>query len=106
MIAVDESMMAASGCSIDSMVHHLRDFERLINGEIVSTSSKVFYRDREEKIQCLNRAEFKQLVEQGVVDENTTVFNNIIQTLGDLRQGRWEVPMKESWHMDAFGAMV
>ena len=105
-IGLDESMMAASGCSIDSMVQNLKNFESAIGANIVGTSLKVFYRDKNKSIQCVDRAEFKQLVENGSVNEETVVFNNLIQTVADLRENRWEIPMQESWHMQAFGVLV
>lgn len=105
-VGLDESTMAASGCSIDSMVHNLKNFEATVGANIVGNSLKVFYRDKNQSIQCVGRAEFKQLVENGIVNEETIVFNNMIQTLADLRENRWETPMKESWHMQAFGVLV
>ena len=105
-IGLDERMMAASGCSIDSMVHNLKNFEVTVGANISGTSLKVFYRDEHDTIQCVGRAEFKHLVESGSVNEETVVFNNTIETVADLKQNRWEVPMKESWHMQAFGVLV
>lgn len=105
-VAVDESAMSASGCSIDSLVHNLQKFEQQIACDIVNTNSKVFYRDDAQRIRCLDRFGFKELAANGAVDEETVVFNNIIQSVGELRQNKWEVPMKESWHMQAFGAAV
>lgn len=105
-VAVDEAAMAASGCSIDSLVHSLQSFEQEISCDLVNTHSRVFYRDEQGKIRCVERFEFKALAERSSVTEDTIVFNNIIQSVGELRQNRWEVPMKESWHMQAFGALV
>ena len=105
-VGLDESMLAASGCSIDSMVRNLKNFESAIGANIIDTSLKVFYRDKNESIQCVGRSEFKQLVANGTVTEETVVFNNMIQTAADLRQNRWEIPMQESWHMQAFGVLV
>ena len=105
-IGLDESTLAASGCSIDSMVRNLKNLESAIGANIVGTSLKIFYRDKNESIQCVGRAEFKQLVESGIVNDATVVFNNMIQTVADLKQNRWEVQMQESWHMQAFGVSV
>lgn len=105
-VAVDESAMAASGCSIDSLVHNLQSFEQQISCDIVNTNSRVFYRDEQRRIRCVERFEFKELVESGTVTEDAIVYNNIIQSVGELRQNRWEVQMKESWHMRAFGELV
>ena len=94
LIAVDESAMAASGCSIDSMVHNLQELEREVGIEIMSTTSKLFYRDSHGGINCLDRLAFKQLIVEETVNAATIVFNNTIQTVGELRGGKWEVPVK------------
>ena len=103
LIGVDEKMTSVSGCSIDSMVHNLRTFEQLSGSDIINSSSKVFYRHANKAIQCVTREEFKQLVENRIVNEGTIVFNNTIQSLSEIRQDKWEVPMKDSWHVEAFG---
>jgi hypothetical protein len=102
-LAVDESMMAASGCSIDSMVRNLRVFQEKIGVEIVNTASRVFFRDGSGRIRCVERQVFRELAEQGEVDAGTVVFNNTLLQLGEFRAGRWEVPMSQSWHIDVFG---
>lgn len=106
LIALDETLMPASGCSIDNMVHHLRDYELATGLNIVNSSSEIFYRDKEGAIQSVARTEFKALVQKGLVDDETIVFNNIIQTLGELREGGWEIAMKLSWHKQTFDVMV
>ena len=106
MVAVDESQMAASGCSIDSMVQNLRHLEGQIGTEIVGTSAKVFYRDGDSTIHCVGRLQFKELLATDVLNTDSVVFDNTVQTLSDLRQGKWEVPMRSSWHMKAFGAVL
>ena len=35
--------------------------------------------------------------EEKAVSENTIVFNNLLNTLGELKEF-WEVPASESWH--------
>lgn len=102
-LVVDESMMAASGCSVDSMVRNLRIFQERIGAEIVNTASRVFYRDETGKVQCVDRPVFRTLAEEGKVDAGTIVFNNTLLKLEELRAGKWEVPMSQSWHIDVFG---
>lgn len=101
-LAVDESNTDVSGCSIDSMVHSLQQIEKETGYGIVNNQSKVFYRDKDSEIQCVERQEFKQLAERAEVDENTIVFNNTIQSLSELKEGKWELPMSESWHGKVF----
>lgn len=101
-IGVDESQMQASGCSIDALVRHLSYLEQELGVQILDSPTKVFYRDATDTIRCVSRAQFKQLAEQGEVRADSVVFNNVLQAAGDVRAGRWEVPMRESWHGKAF----
>ena len=39
----------------------------------------------------------------GVVTADTSVFDLTIETLADLRAGRFEKPFESSWHAQAFG---
>lgn len=106
MLGVDESLMAASGCSIDSLVHHLKEFEQKVACGIVNTHALIFYLDENQTVRCVDRSAFKQLVEADSVNEETIVFNNTIQTIRELRSGKWQVPIRDSWHMQAFGVLV
>ncbi|MFQ5709759.1 MAG: hypothetical protein ACE5HO_20075 [bacterium] len=100
-VGVDEQLTGVSGCSIDSLVHHLRKLERELGLEIVNTSSKIFYRDTNGAVQCVSRDVFRNLIEDHAVDEDTIVFNNVLQTVEELQEPGWEVPMKASWHGEA-----
>jgi hypothetical protein len=43
-------------------------------------------------------ADFQTALEKGELNEETTVFNNLIGTKGDF-ETKWEVPVNESWHI-------
>ena len=102
-VGADESALSLSGCSIDSMVRNLKDFDSATGLNFLGTGGQVFYRDAAGSIQCVNRQAFADLAKQGAIDDQTVVFNNVIQTVGEFRAGRWEVPMRDSWQMDVFG---
>jgi len=102
MIGVDDSKTAASGCSIDALLNHLRQFEHREQIEILNSAAKVFYLEADDRIACVTRPEFKRLVAAQVVGANTIVFNNVVQTVGELRAGKWQVAMNDSWHAQAF----
>lgn len=104
-VSVDESATRVSGCSIDSLVRCLKGFEHASGVNILGTSGRVFFRDGK-NIRCVTREGFSQLVSEGVVSEDTIVFDNTIHVVGDLVSGKWEVPMKVSWHGKAFGSMI
>ena len=105
-IGADETAMNVSGCSIDSLFHALEGFNRASGLKFASSGNQVFYRDNTGAVRCVDRLGFRSLANEGAVNEETVVFNNVIQTVGDYLSGRWEVPMRESWHMEVFGKLL
>ena len=99
-IAVDEAASGVSGCSIDALVHRLTELEGDL-GVKLADNAPVWYRDNG-AIACVARDEFKRRAARGVVQLDTAVFDNTIQTVGALRASRWEVPARDSWHGKAF----
>lgn len=102
-IGADEAAFELSGCSIDSMVRTLDAFNRTAGLNFTNSGSKVFYRDHEGTIQCVDRIAFGELAKDGAISNETIVFDNTIATVGHFLTGQWEKPMHESWHMDVFG---
>jgi hypothetical protein len=95
-IALDERRAAASGCSIDALMDHVRQLERELGVNLVD-GSPVWYRDGEE-IRFASRRKFRELATSGDVSGRTVVFDLTVQRLGELRTGRWELPATSSWH--------
>ena len=102
-IAVDEAAMSLSGCSIDSMFRAVEEFGRKTSLDFSRSGNHIFYRDDGAQIRRIDRLAFSDQARQGAVDAETIVFNNAILTLSEFRKGKWELPMRESWHMQAFG---
>ncbi len=99
-VAVEEEAAGVSGCSIDALIRSLKTLEREFELSLTD-NGPVFYRDGT-TIRRVSRVEFKNLAEVGSVGTDTVVYDNTIQTLGALRDGRWELPAGQSWHGDAF----
>ncbi|MFT7620806.1 MAG: hypothetical protein ACI97A_004464 [Planctomycetota bacterium] len=55
-----------------------------------------------DRIRAVGRAEFGDLVNDGTVTADTTVFDNTIAQVGQYRGGKWEIPAKDSWHGRAY----
>ena len=91
-LAVDESAMG--GCSIDSSVGVIRTLEDRF-GITLLDRMQVAVRV-EGLIWTLPLREFKQQVASGELGPDTLLFNNLIETKGQLATA-WEVPIKESW---------
>ena len=90
-----------SGCSIDSSVENFKFF-RDEHGLDALDRNLVHYRDTNGAIHALDRAEFKAEMEAGRCGSETVVFDLTIRTLGDLRAGRFEMPLTDTWHAKIF----
>ncbi len=99
-VAADSELTEISGCSIDSLVKAVSGAAQSV-GIILSDGSHVYYRDGK-RVHCVAPHEFENLVVNGAVTHDTSVFNNNIQTVGEFRDGKWELPFKDSWHAQVF----
>lgn len=99
-IAVDQKQLDPSGCSIDALVRQMKVLEQEIGMELVNHAPVVFRQDDE--IQRVPRDKFAEMAASGKVGLDTTVFNNTLTRLGDVRAGRWETRVANSWHGRAF----
>jgi hypothetical protein len=102
-LVVDENQAGASGCSIDKSVRFMKDLENEYQINLFDRFN-LAYRDGEE-IKSVSRNEFEELIKAGTITENTIVFNNLVQTLAELNT-KWEVPLKDSWHIQLFGNLL
>ncbi len=94
-LAVDESFMGVSGCSIDASVRFVKKIEELFSVDLMNKLN-VSFKDGE-NINIVSLSEFQNYAKADKITGNTVVFNNMVQTKGDL-DTKWEVPAKESWH--------
>ena len=102
LVGADERATGVSGCSIDSLFRTLGELEGTM-GVPLRDASLVFWRDAAGEVQSAPRPAFREQVRAGQVDGGTTVFDNTVRSVGDLRGGRWELAMRDSWHGRAFG---
>src|SRR5690606_31879509 len=102
-LTVDERQAGASGCSIDKSVNFMKDIEKAYQINLFDRFNIAFRQG--DDILSVNRDEFEDLLRKGTVNEHTLVFNNLVQTLDDLKS-KWEIPVKDSWHARVFGHLV
>ncbi|MEO6851164.1 MAG: ABC transporter ATPase [Mucilaginibacter sp.] len=102
-LVVDESQAGASGCSIDKSVNFMKKLEQQFGINLFDRFNFA-YRDGE-KVLSAPRHEFEELLKSGTLNTDSIVFNNLVQNLDEL-QTKWEVPFKDSWHIQLFGALV
>ena len=87
-----------SGCSIDSSVAVLKEMRDQYGLDGLDRS-RVYYRDHGQ-IVVVSRRDFVLLTNTGKINANVPVFDTTIPTLGDLRAGKFEIPLGQSWHAE------
>jgi hypothetical protein len=98
-ISVDEQVAGATGCSIDKSVTLMKDIEQKFNINLFDRFQIAFKLNDE--LKSCGREEFEEMIKNKRVNEDTIVFNNLIQTRKELKTS-WEIPFKESWHAQVF----
>ena len=89
-----------SGCSIDSSIRIFKDFQ-VKHGLNALNFNLLYYRDQNE-IKTISRDQLSHLALKNAIDSNTIVFDMTLQNLGDLRSGKFEIRMRDSWHKNIF----
>jgi hypothetical protein len=94
-VALDESS-SASGCSIDKLFKQISALEQRYGLRLLD-SSIVFYGEANDDVSATDRAGFRRLAADGVVSEETAVFDPTLGTLGEFRRN-FPARAGESWH--------
>ncbi|HLS29356.1 MAG TPA: hypothetical protein VK021_00725 [Flavobacteriaceae bacterium] len=94
-LGVDENFAATSGCSIDSSVHFIQHLQEKFDVDLLDKMNVTFRQG--EYIAHKELKDFGKMVKDRAVSPDTIVFNNLVNTKGELEE-HWEVPLKESWH--------
>jgi predicted HTH domain antitoxin len=98
-IAVNQEVQAATGCSIDASVEFIQSLEQKYAVELLDKMNVTFKLG--EHIAHKPLLDFKKMVKDKAVTENTIVFNNLINTIQEYNES-WEVPAIDSWHSRFF----
>lgn len=94
-IALDQSLASASGCSIDASVHFIQSLEKKF-GVALLDKMNVTYKQGE-YIAYKPLADFRKMAREKAVSGSTVVFNNLVTNKHEYSHN-WEVPAAESWH--------
>lgn len=98
-IAVNQEVQAATGCSIDALVVFIQNLEQKYGIDLLDKMNVAFKQG--EYITYKTLLDFKKLAKDKSVSENTIVFNNLVNTIEEWKEN-WEVPASESWHSRFF----
>lgn len=94
-IAVDESKAPATGCSIDGLMAVIQEIDQSYGLDLLNRM-KVAYMVADEVKECDVNA-FRDMLQAGSVNSETIVFNNVLDSLEQLKKD-WQVPVSKSWH--------
>ena len=94
LIAVDEGLNMASGCSIDSSVHVMK---------LIGDETGIDFFDRthvpfliSEDVVLIKRTELKEKYRSGVWNGTTRTFNTLAQTVREIRN-QWLMEAEKTW---------
>ncbi len=99
LVAVDDRVTPPSGCSIDALVHALKELETELEVELVG-GAPLWYREggADGPVRRISRSDFRAAGRAGTITAETVVFDPALTRLGELREGKWERLAGEGWH--------
>lgn len=95
LLATNEAVASASGCSIDSSTTFLRQLEQEFNVSFFDRTQLAF-RQEDGSIRMVPMPEVKKEVTAGTLSPDSLYFNTLVGTTGDL-ETQWPVSAKNSW---------
>lgn len=94
-IALDQELNAATGCSIDASVNFIQKLEKDYDVDLLDKMN-VSYKQGE-YVAYKSLIDFRKMAKDKAVSPNTIVFNNLVNNKAEYLND-WEVPASESWH--------
>lgn len=98
-LAVNQEVQQATGCSIDSSVAFIQNLEQKYQVDLLDKMDVTFKNG--EHIAHKSLIDFKRMAKEKAVTANTIVFNNLVNSIEEFNEN-WEVPASESWHSRFF----
>jgi len=95
-LAVDQSVNDASGCSIDKGFTFIRDIEKNLGVSLLDR--RTIAHEMNGDIRLLKLEEFEKSYKSGELNGDVIIYNNLVDTKNQLESG-WRVPAKDSWLM-------
>ncbi|MCF6141016.1 ABC transporter ATPase [Flavobacterium sp. K77] len=98
-LAVNQDVQMATGCSIDASVEFIQSLEKKYSVDLLDKMNVTFKLG--EHIAHKPLLDFKKMVKDKAVTENTIVFNNLVNNVQEFNES-WEVAAADSWHSRFF----
>ncbi|OEK07686.1 ABC transporter ATPase [Flavivirga aquatica] len=94
-LALNQKLNAATGCSIDASVHFIQQLEKDYNVDLMDKMN-VSYKQGE-YVAYKTLTDFRKMAKDKAISKKTIVFNNLVTNIAEFKEN-WEVPASESWH--------
>ncbi|HZV68103.1 MAG TPA: hypothetical protein VFG10_01095 [Saprospiraceae bacterium] len=94
-LVVDETKASTSGCSIDKSVAFVKNMEQKYKRRLLDRD-QVAYLDEQEQIHTLPLNKLKEAVQDGKLQMETKIFDNLVSNRKDYISG-WVRPLGNSW---------
>ena len=98
-LAVNQDVQQATGCSIDKSVEFIQKLEQKYKVDLLDKMNVTYKQG--EFLTHKSLLDFKRMAKEKAVSENTIVFNNLVNTIEEWKEN-WEVPASDSWHSRFF----
>jgi len=93
-LAVDESLNTASGCSIDKSVAFLKSISEQLGISLFERMKMAYLKN--EILSTIHYNDIQKAFEDGLINEETLFYNNNVQSLGEYRNS-FLSPLKNHW---------
>ena len=102
-VGADEREACVSGCGVDALMQWMKQIEAQSGLRLVDRM-QVHWRAADGSVRSAHRAEFQRLLDAGEVTTQTRVFDTAAAASDVFRDGRFELPLAQSWHARVFAA--
>ena len=93
-IAADEQVNAASGCSIDDSVRIVRKLGEQLSIDFFNRNNVAIVNDG--KVELVPVSSVRRSLEERSLNENSIIINTLVQTKAELNE-KWNIPLGVSW---------
>jgi hypothetical protein len=93
-VLADEDFRQSSGCSIDSSVRMLKDWQLSRQIDFFDRSKVAI--EEHDHLAIYSLVELKKLLQTGQVTSKAITFNNLVPSKGTW-QNQWRIPIEKSW---------
>jgi hypothetical protein len=93
-VLADETEVMVGGCSTDGSVRVIKSIERQYDVNFFDRMMLIFL--VKNKAQMLPFSQVQYAIDNGYIDGNTLLFNNVVANKGELIE-KWIVPLNQSW---------